>query len=52
MTLVERKSKYIVPFKASGKRQYIKDGTLNWLNEQTDSKIKIPTFEREKEFSK
>ena len=52
VTLVEKKSKYIVLLKASRKSQEVKDATLNWLNEQVETGIKTMTFDRGKEFSK
>ena len=52
ITLVEKKSKYIVLLKASCKSQDVKDATLNWLNEQVEISIKTMTFDRGKEFSK
>lgn len=52
VTLVEKKSKYIVLLKASRKSQDVKDATLNWLNEQVEISIKTITFDRGKEFSK
>ena len=52
VTLVEKKSKYIVLLKASRKSQDVKDATLNWLKEQTNATIKTITFDRGKEFSK
>ena len=52
VTLVEKKSKYIVLLKASRKSQDVKDATLNWLNEQVEIGIKTITFDRGKEFSR
>lgn len=52
VTLVEKKSKYIVLLKASRKSQDVKDATLSWLNEQVEIGIKTITFDRGKEFSK
>lgn len=52
VTLVEKKSKYIVLLKASRKSQDVKDATLNWLNEQVEIDIKTITFDRGKEFSR
>lgn len=52
VTLVKKKSKYIVLLKASRKSQEVKDATLNWLNEHVEIGIKTMTFDRGKEFSK
>lgn len=52
VTLVEKKSKYIVLLKASRKSQDVKDATLNWLNKQEEISLKTITFDRGKEFSK
>ena len=52
VSLVEKKSKYIVLLKASRKSQDVKDATLNWLNEQVEIGIKTITFDRGKEFSR
>ena len=52
VTLVEKKSKYIVLLKASRKSQEVKDATLNWLNEQVETGIKTITFDRGKELNK
>ena len=52
VTLVEKKSKYIVLLKASRKSQDVKDAILNWLNEQVEISIKTMIFDRGKEFYK
>lgn len=52
VTLVEKKSKYIVLLKASRKSQDVKDATLTWLNEQVAEAVSTITFDRGKEFSK
>ena len=52
VTLVEKKSKYIVLLKASRKSQDVKDATLKWLNNYEKDVITTITFDRGKEFSK
>ena len=52
VTLVEKKSNYIVLLKASRKSQDVKKATLDWLNNQVKVTIKTITFYRGKECSK
>ncbi|MDE5977522.1 MAG: hypothetical protein K2G70_03535 [Turicibacter sp.] len=52
VTLVEKKSKYIVLLKASRKSQDVKKATLDWLNKKVKVSVKTFTFDRGKEFSK
>ena len=52
VTLVEKKSKYIVRLKASRKSQEVKEATLDWLNKQVKVTIKTITFDCGKEFSR
>lgn len=52
VTLVEKKSKYIVLLKASCNSQEVKEAILDWLNKQVKATIKKITFDRGKEFSK
>lgn len=52
MTLIEKKSKYIILFKASRKSQDVNEATLNGLNQLNSHAIKTITFDRGKVFSK
>lgn len=52
VTLVEKKSKYIVLLKASRKSADVKEATVNWLNQIPDNCIKTITFDRGKEFAR
>ena len=52
MTLVEKKSKYIILLKISRKSQDVKEATLDWLNKLGSQAIKTITFNRGKKFSK
>lgn len=52
VTLVEKKSKYIILLKAGRKSEKVKEATLKWLNALSKEVIQTITFDRGKEFSK
>ena len=52
VTLVERKSKYMVLLKASRKSEDVKASVTSWANNMVKETLKTITFDRGKEFSK
>lgn len=52
VTLVEKKSKYIILLKASRKSEDVKEATCKWLSSIDNNCITTITFDRGKEFSK
>ncbi|MGL4914332.1 MAG: IS30 family transposase [Romboutsia sp.] len=52
VTLVEKKSKYIVLLKANRKSEHVKDATYKWLSSIDNNYVTTITFDRGKEFSK
>lgn len=52
VTLVERKSKYIILLKASRKSEDVKEVITSWANKLSNDTLKTITFDRGKEFSR
>lgn len=52
ITLVERKSKYIILLKASRKSEDVKEAVTSWANKLSNEVLKTITFDRGKEFAK